>query len=70
MIYRNIKTGAEIISNSVILAPDWEPKIEAVTPKETPAKESPEMEITNKEPQKVEKSAPKKAASKKKGIRK
>lgn len=24
MIYRNIKTGAEIITNSVIKAPNWE----------------------------------------------
>lgn len=66
MIYRNIKTGAEIISNSLILAPDWEPVTEKAPPKETPLPESPEMEISDKEPQ--ERSAPKKAP-KKKGTR-
>ena len=66
MIYRNIKTGAEIITNSVISAPNWE-QIKAVAPKEAPIVEPPK-----EEPPKAEKvkSAPKKTAPKKRGTKK
>ena len=70
MIYRNIKTGAEIITESVIVSPDWCPGTEKVAPKEAP-KEPPKEELPKEEPPKVEKkSAPKKAVPKKKGSRK
>lgn len=54
MIYRNVKTGAEILVNSEILAPNWELVSEAVAPKEEPSKEE----------------TPKKSAPKKRGTRK
>lgn len=69
MIYRNIKTGAEIITDSVIQAPDWSLVTEKVAPKEAPKPEPPKTELPKEEPPKVEKSAPKKASSKKKGTR-
>lgn len=72
MIYRNIKTGAEIITNSVISAPGFElvqPK--AVAPKEAPKPEPPKVEPPKegpkeKEPPKAVKSAPKKKKGSKK----
>lgn len=72
MIYRNIKTGAEIITNSVISAPGFElvqPK--AVAPKEAskpepPKVEPPKEEPKEKEPPKAVKSAPKKKKGSKK----
>lgn len=65
MLYRNIKTGAEIETKSIISAPNWiavgadapkkaEPKAE--TPKEP---ETPKEEI-KEEPKPVKKTAPKK----------
>lgn len=71
MVYRNIKTGAEIITNSVIMAPNWKPMTEEVAPKEAPKPEPPKAELPKEEPPKVEtRSAPKKATYKKKGSRK
>lgn len=71
MIYRNIKTGAEIITNSVISAPGFElvqPK--TVAPKEAPQPEPPveppKEEPKEKEPPKAVKSAPKKKKGSKK----
>ena len=72
MIYRNIKTGAEIITNSVISAPGFElvqPK--TVAPKEAPQpeppkEEPPKEEPKEKEPPKAVKSAPKKKKGSKK----
>ena len=63
MIYRNIKTGAEIITNSVICAPNYElvQKVNPV-PKEAPMVEPPKEEAV--------KSAPKKSAPKKRGSKK
>lgn len=63
MIYRNIKTGAVIFSNSVISAPNYElVQSMAQAPKEAPKPEPPKEEI--------EKSAPKKSAPKKRGTKK
>ena len=80
MVYRNIKTGAEIITNSVIIAPNWIKVTDKVTPKEAPIveppkeepikEEAPKEEPVKEEAPKVTKSAPKKATSKKKGTRK
>lgn len=67
MVYRNIKTGAEIITESVIKAPNWELVTGKVAPKEAP-KEPPKKETSIEEP--VTKSAPKKSAEKKRGTRK
>ena len=48
MIYRNIKTGAEIMTKSTIISPDWIPvddKADKVAPKvEAPKPESPKEE--------------------------
>lgn len=68
MVYRNIKTGAEIITESVIKAPNWELVTGKVAPKEPPKKESQKEETSIEEP--VTKSAPKKSAAKKRGTRK
>ena len=67
MVYRNIKTGAEIITESVIKAPNWELVTGKVAPKEAP-KEPPKEETSIEEP--VTKSTPKKSAEKKRGTRK
>ena len=75
MIYRNIKTGAEIYSTSVIVSPDWileKPKSEVLAPKEAPKPEPPKAEPKKEDPPKEEpkaaakksKSAPKKRARK------
>ena len=71
MIYRNIKTGAEIMTKSTIISPDWipvedkadkvAPKVEA--PKPEPPKEEPPMEPAKK-------AAPKKESAQKKRSRK
>lgn len=71
MIYRNIKTGAEIMTKSTIISPDWipvddkadkvAPKVEA--PKPEPPKEEPPVEPAKKAAPKKE-SAPKKRSKK------
>ena len=71
MIYRNIKTGAEIMTKSTIISPDWipvedkadkvAPKVEA--PKPEPPKEEPPVEPAKKAASKKE-SAPKKRSRK------
>lgn len=71
MIYRNIKTGAEIMTKSTIISPDWipvddkadkvAPKVEA--PKPEPPKEEPPVEPAKKAAPKKE-SAPKKRSRK------
>lgn len=71
MIYRNIKTGAEIMTKSTIISPDWipvddkadkvTPKVEA--PKPEPPKEEPPVEPPKKAAHKKE-SAPKKRSRK------
>lgn len=71
MIYRNIKTGAEIMTKSTIISPDWipvddkadkvVPKVEA--PKPEPPKEEPPVEPPKKATPKKE-SAPKKRSRK------
>ena len=71
MIYRNIKTGAEIMTKSTIISPDWipvddkadkvAPKVEA--PKPEPPKEEPPVEPPKKATPKKE-SAPKKRSRK------
>lgn len=65
MIYRNIKTGAEIVTESVIMAPNWELVINQVTPlveapKQEPLKEETEPKKEPKEPKKVTKKRTKK----------
>lgn len=55
MIYRNVVTGAEILANSEILAPNWELVSEAISAEFS-------MEIKEE--------APKKSAPKKRGTRK
>lgn len=65
MIYRNIKTGAEIVTESVIMAPNWELVIKQVTPlveapKQEPLKEETEPKKEPKEPKKVTKKRTKK----------
>lgn len=62
MVYRNIKTGAEIITSSVIKAPDWEP-----WPKVSPKIEAPvikEPQIDEEKPVTQAQTAPKKAIKK------
>lgn len=64
MIYRNIKTGAEIITKSAISAPNYilvEDK--AVAPKTAPA-EAPKQEPPKEVPEDKVKSEPKKAPKK------
>lgn len=72
MIYRNIKTGAEIIAKSVICSPDWipdEPKADKAAPKvEAPKPEPPKEEPPKQEPPK--KAVPKKESVSKKRSRK
>lgn len=67
MIYRNIKTGAEIISTSVICSPEWmlvEANTQVSAPKEAPKPEPPKAEPKKEEP--VKKEAPRAAAKKSK----
>lgn len=72
MIYRNIKTGAEIMTKSVISAPNWilvEDKADKVAPKvEAPKPEPPKEEPPKQEPAK--KAALKKESAPKKRSRK
>lgn len=72
MIYRNIKTGAEIMTKSTIISPDWIPvedKADKVAPKvEAPKPEPPKEEPPKQEPAK--KAAPKKESAPKKRSRK
>lgn len=66
MLYKNIKTGAEMHFASKISSPDWIPvetKEEAKAPKEAPTVEPPKAEPINEEPPKEE---PKAAAKKSK----
>lgn len=66
MIYRNIKTGAEIISKSVISAPNYILVEDNAAPKKTAPQEAPKKEPPKEEPMKSEpKKAPKKRGSKK-----
>lgn len=61
MLYRNVKTGAEIETNSIILAPNWiqvgavAPKkaVEAMPPKADPVEIPVEPEVITPEPEKV-----------------
>lgn len=67
MIYRNIKTGAEIITKSVIQSPNYI----LVEKKEAPIKEPPIKESKQAEPKAEPKKVSKvKSAPKKKGSRK
>ena len=68
MIYRNIKTGAEIISKSVISAPNYILVEDNTAPKKTAPEEAPKKEPPKEEPKAV-KSEPKKAP-KKRGCKK
>lgn len=71
MRYRNINTGAEIISNSVIVSPSWEmveDKTEVPAPKEAPKSEPPKAEPPKEDSQKdviPKEEPPKKVAAKK-----
>lgn len=67
MIYRNIKTGAEIISKSVISAPNYILVEDNTAPKAV-SEEAPKQEPPKEEPKAVKsepKKAPKKRGSKK-----
>lgn len=65
MLYRNIKTGAEIEFSSEILAPDWKPVKELKAHEEAPIKEPSLVEPKETTPKaKKTKSAPKKRAKK------
>lgn len=71
MIYRNIKTGAEIMTKSTIISPDWIPvddKADKVAPKVEAPKPEPPKEEPPVEPAK--KAAPKKESAQKKRSRK
>lgn len=74
MVYRNIKTGAEIISNSVILAPGFV-LVKDDSDKAASVEESEKCSSLNKEPP-IKKEAPikeqpkKKTSAKKKGTKK
>lgn len=80
MVYKNLKTGAEIMSDSIIQAPNWVPveSVKKEPPKQEPAKltepvketvETKEPE-TVKEPEPVKEAPKKRSASKKKGAKK
>lgn len=59
MLYRNVKTGAEIKTESIISAPDWIAVGADAPKKEEPKTEAPKE--TKEEPKSVEKkAAPKK----------
>lgn len=60
MLYRNVKTGAEIQTNSIISAPNW-----IAVGADAPKKEEPIVE-TLEERQSVSKAAPKKTKRTKK----
>ena len=57
MLYRNVKTGAEIEAKSIISAPNWI-QVGADAPKKTESK----AETPQKETEPVKKTAPKKNA--------
>ena len=61
MIYRNIKTGAEIITDSIIKAPNWEP-LKMSSPKMPEAPQAEPLVIEKEKP--VTEPAPKKATKK------
>lgn len=61
MIYRNIKTGAEIITDSIIKAPNWEP-LKTSSPKMPKAPQAEPLVIEEEKP--VTEPAPKKATKK------
>ena len=71
MLYKNIKTGAEMMFSSKISSPDWIPvekKVEVKAPKEAPKVEPPKAESLKEEPKaaaKKSKSAPKTKRAKK-----
>ena len=71
MIYRNIKTGAEIMTKSTIISPDWIP-VEDQADKVAPKVEAPKPEPPKEEPpvEPPKKAAPKKEPAPKKRSRK
>lgn len=71
MIYRNIKTGAEIMTKSTIISPDWIP-VEDKADKVAPKVEAPKPEPPKEEPpvEPAKKAAPKKESAPKKRSRK
>lgn len=71
MIYRNIKTGAEIMTKSTIISPDWIP-VEDKADKVAPKVEAPKPEPPKEEPpvEPAKKAAPKKESAQKKRSRK
>lgn len=71
MIYRNIKTGAEIMTMSTIISPDWIP-VEDKADKVAPKVEAPKPEPPKEEPpvEPAKKAAPKKESAPKKRSRK
>lgn len=60
MIYRNLKTGAEIQTRSEITAPNWI-KLGADAPKETKALVETPKDVPEEPKSETKKSAPKKA---------
>lgn len=64
MLYRNIKNGAEIETQSMISAPDWIAVGAEITPLETPHKKTPEVEAQTMPPQEANKTEPKSAPKK------
>lgn len=65
MIYRNIKTGAEIITDSIIKAPNWEP-LKASSPKMPEAPKVEPLVIEEDKPVTEPIKAPKMATKKRK----
>lgn len=63
MIYRNVKTGAEIITDSIIKAPNWEP-LKASSPKIPEAPKAEPLVIEEEKPVTEPIKAPKKATKK------
>ena len=63
MIYRNVKTGAEIITNSVIKAPNWE-LLKASSSKMPEAPKAEPLAIEEEQPVTEPIKAPKKATKK------
>lgn len=63
MIYRNIKTGAEIITDSIIKAPNWEP-LKASPPLMPKAPKAEPLVIEEGQPVTEPKAAPKKGTKK------
>jgi hypothetical protein len=67
MVYRNTKTGAEIITKSVIKAPGWEPLTVVKKEAQEPQKivEEPKEVLPLKSEEQPKPQAPKKTATKK-----